>query len=150
SGSFIGLGLHHGRAHLYRAVLEGVTFALRHNIETGARGAGRLDHRLVVVGGASHSDLWMQLIADVTGLPVFTIAEDVEASLGAALLAAYGVGLIDAEQVRRGWVTPVQRALPDPAAGALYTRLFEQFVASYLAARPVMHALRAIAADASP
>jgi xylulokinase len=146
SGSFVGLGLHHGRAHLYRAVLEGVSFALRHNIECGVRGAAALDERLVVVGGASHSDLWMQIIADITGRPVFTIAEDVEASLGAAMLAAFGAGLIDTPAVQRGWVQPVQRALPDAAAHARYSALFEQYVALYPALRSVMHRLREVAA----
>ncbi len=144
SGSFVGLGLHHGRPHLYRAVLEGVTFALRHNIETGVQGVGRLDDRLVVVGGASHSDLWMQMIADATGRPVFTIEEDVEASLGAAVLAAYGVGLIDAATVQRGWVTPVQRAVPDAAAHVRYSALFAQYVALYPALKTVMHTLREV------
>jgi xylulokinase len=147
SGCFVGLGLHHGRAQLYRAVLEGVTFALRHNIEAGVQGIAALDERLVVVGGASHSDLWMQIIADVTGRPVFTLAEDVEASLGAALLAAFGAGLIDAEAVRRGWVTPVQRALPDAAAHVRYSALFEQYVALYPALKPVMHRLREVTAE---
>ncbi|MEO8249368.1 MAG: FGGY-family carbohydrate kinase, partial [Burkholderiales bacterium] len=142
SGSFVGLGLHHGRPHLYRAVLEGVSFALRHNIEAGALGVDRLDERLVVVGGASHSDLWMQIIADITGRPVFTIAEEVEASLGAAVLAAYAVGLIDADAVRKGWVRPVQRALPDASAHAVYSSLFEQYVALYPALKSVMHRLR--------
>jgi ribulokinase len=146
SGTFVGLGLHHGRPHLYRAVLEGVGFALRHNIEAGLRGAGALDEHLVVVGGASHSDLWMQILADITGRPVHTIAEDVEASLGAALLAAYGAGLVDADAVRRGWVRPVLRATPRPAAHAVYDALFEQYKALYPALKPAMHRLRAIAA----
>jgi ribulokinase len=147
SGSFVGLGLHHGRAHLYRAVLEGISYALRHNIEAGVRGVGALDQRLLVVGGASHSDLWMQIIADVTGRPVFTIAEDVEASLGAAVLAAYGAGLIDADAVRRGWVRPKARASPQPQAHARYSALFEQYVALYPALKPVMHRLREIAKE---
>lgn len=142
SGCFVGLGLHHGRANLYRAVLEGVTFALRHNIEAGIRGVGALDERLVVVGGASHSDLWMQIIADVTGRPVFTLKEDVEASLGAALLAAYGAGLISAGAVRQGWVTPVPRTTPNPAAHLAYNDLFSQYVDLYPALRPAMHRLR--------
>ncbi len=143
SGCFVGLGLHHGRPHLYRAVLEGVAFALRHNIEAGLRGAARLDERLIVVGGASRSDLWMQIVADITGRPVWTIAEDVEASLGAAMLAAYGTGVIDADTVRRGWVAPVERALPDPGARAAYDALFESYLALYPALKPVMHRLRA-------
>ena len=142
SGCFIGLGLHHGRAHLYRAVLEGVSMALRHNIEAGVRGVAKLDDHLVVVGGASHSDLWMQIIADVTGRPVHTITEDVEASLGAAMLAALGVGLIDDDAVRRGWVQPVRRALPNAAARPAYDALFDHYQAAYPALKPLMHGLR--------
>jgi len=149
SGAFVGLGLHHSRANLYRAVLEGVTFALRHNIEAGLRGVGTLDERLVVVGGAAHSDLWMQIIADVTGRPVYTLKEEVEAPLGAALLAAYGAGLIDANAVRKGWVTPVLRTSPNPAVRPAYEALFAQYVALYPALQPAMHALRAIPATRS-
>jgi ribulokinase len=145
SGSFVGLGLHHGRAHLYRAVLEGVTFALRHNIEAGVKGLAALDEHLVVVGGATHSNLWMQMIADVTGRPVRTLAEDVEAPLGAALLAAFGAGLIDAATVQRGWVAQQVRAEPDAAAHARYGGLFAEYVALYPALAPVMHRLRAAA-----
>ncbi|NYS35984.1 hypothetical protein HZZ02_20140, partial [Streptococcus danieliae] len=78
SGGFVGMNLYHSRIHLYRAVLEGVSFALRHNIEAGTQGAQSLDPRLIVVGGASHSDLWMQIIADITRYPVYTIVQEVE------------------------------------------------------------------------
>lgn len=142
SGSFVGLNLYHTRTHLYRAVLEGVSFALRHNMEAGARGARSLDARLVVVGGASHSDLWMQIIADITGYPVYSIVQDVEAALGAALLAARAVGLVDDEQVSRGWIELRQRAEPQPANTTLYTRLFEDYVALYPALKPIMHRLQ--------
>ena len=144
SGTFVGLSLHHGRPHLYRAVLEGITYALHHNMQAGVKGLGAIDPRLVVVGGASHSDLWMQIIADVTGREVFTIAEDVEASLGAAILAAFGAGLIDADQVTRGWVQPKARASPRADANRRYAALFEQYIVLYPAIRPVMHRLREI------
>jgi ribulokinase len=139
SGAFIGLSLYHTRAHLYRAVLEGVAFALRHNIEAGRRGTGALDDRLIVVGGAAHSDLWMQIIADVTGFPVWTIEQDVEAAMGAALLAALGAGLVDAAAARRGWVTLVERARPDPERRALYDTRFGVYADLYPALRPLMH-----------
>ncbi|VTU18613.1 Xylulose kinase [Variovorax sp. SRS16] len=142
SGAFIGLGLHHRREHLYRAVLEGVACALRHNIEAGSREGQPLDDALVVVGGASRSDLWMQIIADVTGRPVRTIHEEVEASLGAAMLAALGAGLTAAETVGQGWVHLVDRAQPYPDAVARYEALYRNYLAGYPALRPVMHALR--------
>lgn len=143
SGAFIGLSLVHGRAHLYRAVLEGVAFALRHNIEAGRQAAAALDDRLVVVGGAAFSDLWMQIIADVTGYPVFTIKENVEAALCAARLAALGVGLIE----RHGeddWITLVRRAEPDPVRRPLYDAAFGIYVDLYPALKDAMHRLAAI------
>lgn len=145
SGTFVGLGLHHGRHHLYRAVLEGVGFALRHSIEAGMRGTGALDERLVVVGGASHSALWMQMLADITGRPIYTLSEDVEASLGAALLAAYGARLVDAEVVRRGWVSPVLRATPEPGRQKRYDELFGLYMGLYPALKDTMHGLRSLA-----
>jgi sugar (pentulose or hexulose) kinase len=142
SGAFIGIGLQHGRAHLYRAVLEGIAFALRHTIDAGALGAEAIDPQLVVVGGVSRSDLCMQIVADVCGRPVYTFAEDVEAPLGAAMLAALGVGLLDADGVRKGWARPVQRAAPRADVRDRYEALYEQYRAAYPALRPVMHGLR--------
>ena len=143
SGSFVGLNLYHTRAHLYRAVLEGVSFALHHNIEHGRRGGRVLDDRLIVVGGAAKSDLWMQIIADVTGMPVLTIEQDVEAALGAALLAALGVGLVTQQQAEAGWVRLVERAQPRAEARATYDRLFEVYTDLYPALKANMHRLRA-------
>ncbi len=140
SGAFVGLGLHHGRSHLYRAVLEGVSFALRHNIDTGTRGGQRLDERLTVVGGASHSDLWMQIISDITQGPVWTIKGDVEASLGAAMLAALAVDLVNRDALERQWVHLVERARPNVAHAPRYDELYRQYVALYPALKPVMHA----------
>ncbi len=143
SGAFVGLSLFHTRAHLYRAVLEGVTYALRHNIEAGRRNLQALDDTLIAVGGAAHSDLWMQIAADITGYPVQTIAENVEAPLGAALLAGLGVGLVTPEQAAGGWVTLVPRAEPNLAAKETYDRLFGVYTDLYPALRDTMHRLRA-------
>ena len=121
-------------------------FALRHNIEAGTAATVPLDERLIVVGGATHSDLWMQIIADVTGRPVWTIAEDVEAVMGAALLAAYGVKLISAQDVDRGWVTLAPRAVPDARATRIYDRLFTLYKSLYPALKTSMHDLNDFAA----
>ena len=140
SGAFVGLNLVHTRAHLYRAVLEGVALALRHNMEAGAKGSAALDERLIVVGGAAKSDLWMRIVADVAGRPVWTIREDVEAALGAARLAALGVGLV-APGDGGGWITLVERAAPDPARRARYDALFRIYAGLYPALRGAMHGL---------
>ncbi|HEY3596556.1 MAG TPA: FGGY-family carbohydrate kinase, partial [Paraburkholderia sp.] len=142
SGAFVGLSLFHTRAHLYRAVLEGVSFALQHNIVAGRKGAPSLDNKLIVVGGAAHSDLWMQIIADITGFPVFTIEQEVEAAMGAALLAAYGTQLVSHEAVHGGWVTLIERARPDAQRQALYAERFGIYTDLYPALRPIMHRLQ--------
>ena len=141
SGAFVGLSLYHSRAHLYRAVLEGVSFALNHNIVTGAKGASRLDKRLIVVGGAAHSELWMQIIADITGYPVYTIREEVEAALGAALLAALGAGVIDEATVEKGWVQLDERTRPNAETHALYQKRFQHYCSLYPALKTTMHGL---------
>ncbi len=142
SGAFVGLSLFHTRAHLYRAVLEGVTFALRHNIEAGRRNLQALDDTLIVVGGAAHSGLWMQIAADITGYPVQTIEQNVEAPLGAALLAGLGVGLVTPEQAAGGWVTLIPRAQPNPAVKETYDRLFSVYTDLYPALKDTLHRLR--------
>ncbi len=140
SACFIGLNLTHRRHHLYRAVLEGVAFALRHNMAAGERQGQPLDPYLIVVGGAARSDLWMQIIADVTHLPVYTYREEVEAALGAGLLAGQAVGLIDLADTRRhGQLT--ERATPDPTAAERYDTLFSLYCELYPVLAPVMHRL---------
>ncbi|OMH38850.1 FGGY-family carbohydrate kinase [Motiliproteus sp. MSK22-1] len=141
SGAFVGLTLYHSKAHLYRAVLEGLTFALRHNMECGKLGAISLDPELIVVGGAASSDLWMQLIADITGYPVLTIEQEVEAPLGGALLAALAIGEIASINEIHNWRTLESRAVPDPANKVMYDHMFEQYCDIYQALKPNMHAL---------
>ncbi|CAH2938111.1 MAG: Xylulose kinase (EC, partial [uncultured Paraburkholderia sp.] len=142
SGAFVGLSLFHTRAHLYRAMLGGVSFALKHNIEAGRQGAQSLEDKLIVVGGAAHSDLWMQIIADVTGYPVYTIEQEVEAAMGAALLAALGVGLVSREAAQGGWITLIERAQLDAARMARYDERFGIYKDLYPALKPVMHRLQ--------
>lgn len=115
---------------------------MRHNIEAGTRGAHSLDPRLIVVGGASHSDLWMQIIADVTHYLVYTIVQEVEAALGAALLAAHSVGLVDEAEMDKGWVQLELRAQPKAENVQAYDRAFADYLALYPALKPVMHSLQ--------
>ena len=142
SGAFVGLSLFHSRAHLYRAVLEGVSFALRHNIEAGAKTGEALAETLIVVGGAARSDLWMQIIADVTGRPVRTITENVEAAFGAARLAALGVGLVKSDAAGAGWVALADRSVPRDADAAVYNHVFDAYRDLYPAIRSTMHRLQ--------
>ncbi len=141
SGTLVGLSLYHTRYHMYRAVLEGITFALKDNIESGKACAERLDNALIVVGGAAFSDMWMQIIADVTGYQVLTIKEEVEAPLGDCFLAARAVGIVqNAEQIR-AWFTLEARAKPNASAHQHYNKLFKTYRSLYQNIKGDMHQL---------
>ena len=84
----------------------------------------------------------MQIIADVTGYCVYTIEQDVEAAMGAALLAALGVGAITIDDARQGWVSLRERARPELARSNIYARQFEVYKALYPALKASMHRLR--------
>ena len=121
-GAISGLTLKHTRAHVYRAILESVCCGTRLIFETMAR-AGYAPTEVVIAGGATRSELWLQLHADVTGVPhVVTECTDAPA-LGAAVLAAVGAGAFDNARDAVGAMVRRTRVItPDPDAHAIYTR----------------------------
>ncbi len=91
-GVFYGIDFSKTRAHFSRAVMEGVAYSLRHNLET-AKEAGAEATTLRAVGGAANSSLWMQIKADVTGKRIEVPSSDTATALGAAMLAGVGAGI---------------------------------------------------------
>ncbi len=82
-----------GRSAIARALLEGIAYSVRANIEQIAAVSGRTVDRITVTGGMSRSALWTSIIGDVTGMPV-RVSETHEATaLGAAILAGVGAGV---------------------------------------------------------
>lgn len=116
-GTWAGLGWNHGQAHLYRAILEGV--ALEYGIYRGIlQGIDPAFHiaEVRITGGGERSAVWNQMKADVLGCPVIQVSGGGGAPMGSALLAAFGVGLVDdldsaaLTWVQRGGVTSPQPA----------------------------------------
>lgn len=93
-GCFIGLTLAHGRGHMVRAILEGVTFALRDSLEI-IRELGVPVEEIRASGGGARSQLWRQIQADVFGQPVCSLQAEEGPAYGVALLAAVGAGAYD-------------------------------------------------------
>ena len=92
-GAIIGFNEDHTRAHLYRAMIEGLTYALREGKELLEKRSGKLISRLIVSGGGSQSDQIMQITADIFGMTVLRPHTFETSSLGAAIASAVGVGL---------------------------------------------------------
>ena len=92
-GAIIGFNEDHTRAHLYRAMIEGLTYALRESKELLEKRSKKTISRLVVSGGGSQSDEVMQITADIFGMTVFRPHTFETSSLGAAIASAVGTGL---------------------------------------------------------
>ena len=92
-GAIIGFGDVHTRAHIYRAILEGLAYALREGKERTEKRSKVAITELRVAGGGSQSDAAMQLTADVFGLPVSRPHVYEASGLGAAMDAAVGAGV---------------------------------------------------------
>src|SRR5437773_7846662 len=130
-GAFIGLSLAHSRAHLTRAVLEGVCFALRDSVSI-LQELGLAPGHLLLTGGGARNPLIRRLHADVLGLPVSTVNREEGPAYGAALLAAVGAGAFpDLAAAARGMLTRSPLAHPDPEAHRAYQVAYERFRAGY-------------------
>jgi xylulokinase len=90
-GAFVGLSVRHTRAHMTRAVMEGVAFSLRDGLEV-MRDLGTPDEDMRGVGGGARSTLWRRLQADVFGRPLRRTEIDEGPAYGAALLAGVAAG----------------------------------------------------------
>ena len=126
-GSFINLGLEHGREHLLRSIYEGVAYNLRWLIEAVAR-AGFPCETLRAIGGGAKSDLWMQIVADVTRRRVDAVENPQEAgAVGCALAVAVALGALkDYKEIKktvrvRGSFEPREDLYP------IYDELYENF-----------------------
>jgi sugar (pentulose or hexulose) kinase len=134
----------HGRAHLYRARLEGLAYALREAKERSDRRSGVRATELRVAGGGARSDVVMQLTADVFGMPVARPATSEASGLGAAICAAVGTGVHASWEGAVRAMTRVGRAFePDRQAAATYERLYrEVYLGMYGRLRPLYRRMR--------
>lgn len=144
-GAWVGLTLRHKRAHLTRAVLEGVAFGLRDSFDLiqGA-GLGTIE-QVRVSGGGAKSALWRQILADVFNAELVTVNTTEGAAYGAAILAGVGSGVWpDAETACASLIKVVDRVLPEPERIALYSSLHEQYRELYPALKPSFNGLASI------
>jgi xylulokinase len=140
-GAFVGLSLAHTRAHLTRAVLEGVCFALRDSVSIlrelgGGDGGGTSPSALLLTGGGARSRFVRRLQADIYGVPVSTVNREEGPAYGAALLAAVGAGAFpDLRSAAAATLSRSSPENPDPATRADYDQAYARFHACASAAR---------------
>ena len=96
-GVFFGLSGIHTRQDMLRAVMEGVTYSLRHCLDV-LQGMGVPFSQMLATGGGGSSPLWRQMMADLYGCPVVTVENREGPALGAAILAGVGTGIYPSVQ----------------------------------------------------
>lgn len=151
-GAIIGFGDVHTRAHIYRAILEGLAYALREGGERTQRRAGVALREIRVAGGGSQSDVAMQITADIFGLPASRPHVYEASGLGAAIDAAVGVGFHVDIQTAVSEMTRVGRTFaPDPQRQRLYDALYRQvYRQMYRKLRPLYERIRSITGYPAP
>ena len=126
-GTFHGLSLATTRAHLTRAVLEGVAYQIRENLTVTETLAGPVE-QIIVFGGGAKSALWREIIRDVTNRPLAWTSTVETANLGASMLAGVGCGLfptlMHAQEVMADTLTSSR---PDPEGTAIYAGLYNNY-----------------------
>jgi xylulokinase len=136
-GVIAGLSLSHERADVFRALLEGVAYGIRHNLEAMASEAQSIE-RVIAVGGGTRSDTWMQIVSDACGRTQQVPRQTIGASYGDAYLAGLVSGLITRET---NWAETRSRIVPNSHVRETYDRCFSHYLALYEASREVVHAL---------
>ena len=138
-GLVAGLTLTHTRSHLYRAVLEGVAYGIRHNIETFESIGARVDN-VVAVGGGTKSNTWLQIVSDVSGISQNVPELTIGASYGDAFLAGLASGLLERGDIA-DWVKPGSTVEPNSEFASLYDQYYEDFLELYEQTKGILHRL---------
>ncbi|HVN71094.1 MAG TPA: FGGY-family carbohydrate kinase [Desulfomonilia bacterium] len=124
-GSMIGFGAVHTRAHIYRAILEGIGFELRRLSETVQGRVGVKFKEIRVGGGGSKSDTAVQIAADMFGLPVSRMATSEISALGAAIDASVATGMhATIEDAVKSMVRKGRTFEPNPESVKIYNNLY--------------------------
>ncbi len=140
-GAFHGLTLKHGREHLFRAAIEGVAFGSELILES-MRTNGFFPESIVVSGGATHSELWLQIHSDVSNLPLILTKNPDAPLLGCAILAAVGAEIYEDITTAVEKMVQFDRVIePNSQVNAEYQPFYEAYKASYVGLRNIRNNL---------
>jgi len=132
--AWVGLTVRHTRAHMTRAVLEGVAFGIKDSFRLILQaGLGSID-QVRISGGGAKSVLWRQIMADVLGVELVTVNTTEGAAFGAALLAGVGAGIY--ENVPAACETTIQ--ITDHTFPTQDTRTYQDYYPHYRALYPAL------------
>ncbi len=132
---FANVTLETGKAELYRAVMEGVAYEMRINMDA-LNTIGIKPERLLATGGGSKSPVWLQIKADILGVPLTVIDAPEVGALGTIMITAKAVGFVDdVEKLRDSFVKEGKTYYPNNEMHKEYTEHYEKYKKMYLLAK---------------
>lgn len=141
-GTFTGLGLHHSPGDLWRSLLEGIAFGIRHHVEVfGEMGVPAT--RVLASDGGAASAVWLQIIADVLDRPVQPLSGHPGSCLGAAWMAALGGGLASDWHGAQAFVSLAPPVVPRPSNRGVYDAAYADYRALYANLAPLFRTMGA-------
>ncbi len=144
-GAWVGLTVRHGRPHLIRAVLEGITFGMRDQVEI-MRSRGVQVTEIRAAGGGAASAAWRQMQADMFNARVVTVNTQEAGALGVALLAAVGTGVYGSVPEACSAAIAIHESVkPKKKASDAYNAVYPRFRSLYQSLRGEFEALGTIA-----
>lgn len=134
-GVFFGIKLQHTRAHFSRAVLEGICYAMKDVLDAVQKNSEPIT-QINVSGGITKSDVWVQTLANITGINMAVLQTGDASAVGAGLVALKSIGLISTYPTLEA---NLKLFKPDAKNVALYTERFGVYKQIYRDLKGVMH-----------
>jgi L-xylulokinase len=126
--AFVGLTTYHNKAHMLRAIYEGVVFSHKRHIDR-LLSSRKPPEAIRMAGGPVQSKVWVQMFADVLGYPVETVDAQELGALGCAMAAAVAAGIYkDYKDAAEHMVRVSDRIYPDPEKTAIYQKKYEKYM----------------------
>ena len=143
-GGWVGLTVRHGRPHMVRSVMEGVTFAMRDSLEL-VRRSGVAISQVRLSGGGARSAFWRQMQADIYGSTSATINAAEGPAFGVALLALVGTGAFaTVPEACDATIREVEHIQPEIARASAYNTAYGHYRAAYQALKPLFTEMAAV------
>ncbi|HRX58292.1 MAG TPA: FGGY-family carbohydrate kinase [Eubacteriales bacterium] len=144
-GCFVGLSNYHTRAHLLRAVYEGVAFSHRYHFERLMASRAEKPKTIRLAGGAAKSAVWAQMFADVLKYPVEAVDVNETGALGCAIIGAVASGAYDSLPAAAAKMCKMSPScLPDEKNAAVYEQKYRLYKATIEALDPLWNRMQAL------
>ena len=125
-GVMLGFDVRHSRAHMYRSIMEGIAFTMKNLYTAMCDELGVKPKKIIVSGGGSSGNAFMQIFADMFGVPAYRNEMNGAAGLGSAICAAVGVGVYKSfDEAAQAMVRTKDEFAPDETNHALYSKINE-------------------------